>query len=124
MTYHILVIDDNEADHVIAQYAIDELAEDVQLHSAYDGQEALNMLDAMDKLPDVIFVDISMPGMNGHEFLAAYAARNDICSVIVMLTSSDQSEDKVRCMNYPFVKDYLVKPLESSYLEFLIASLK
>ncbi|WP_339074530.1 response regulator [Teredinibacter turnerae] len=123
MIKYMMIVDDNEADHAIAQFAVDEVDADIQLYSAYDGQEALDLLDAMSPPPDLIFLDISMPGMSGHEFLAEYAKRKNLCAVVVMLTSSDQPTDKSRCMQYTFVRDYLLKPLDGAYLNELIKAL-
>ncbi len=53
-----------------------------------------------------------MPGLNGYEFLEEYAKGNKPTSIVVMLTSSDQTKDKEKCQTYDFVKEYLCKPLE------------
>jgi len=58
---------------------------------AYDGQEALEVLKDLDTQPDVIFLDINMPRMNGHEFLEEYSKWDKCSVVIIMLTSSDKA---------------------------------
>lgn len=119
----IMVVDDSEMDHIIAKFAIQDYDESVEVLSAYDGREALELLDTLSVEPDIIFLDINMPGMNGHEFLVEYAKREQLSIVIAMLTSSDQTEDREKCMSHGFVKKYMVKPLEAEDIRRIAAAL-
>ena len=112
----VLIVDDEEADHIIASWAVKEYDANVQIHTAYDGAEALTLLASLESLPDIILLDINMPGLDGHGFLAEYAKFEQRSAVVVMLTSSDQTQDREKCMSYSFVKEYLAKPLEASDL--------
>ena len=113
----ILIVDDSEGDHVIAQLAVEQYDPSITVNKAYDGQEALNLLEGLDVIPEVIFLDINMPGMDGHEFLTEYAKTYQPSSVIAMLSTSDQVSDKEKCLGYSFVKEYIVKPLDASDIE-------
>ena len=113
----ILIVDDSKADHVIVGFAIEYFDPTIQVLNAYDGQHALDILAEVATPPDLILLDINMPGMNGIEFLAEYAKYQTPSSVIAMLTSSDQYSDESTCMAYPFVKKYIIKPLDVSDLE-------
>lgn len=119
----ILMVDDNEGDHIIAEVAIKQYDSSIVIHKAYDGREALDLLKQMDSPPDVIFLDINMPGMDGHEFLSEYDKTSHDASVVVMLSTSDQDADKEKCLAYSFVKEYITKPLEGSDIEKLSESL-
>lgn len=119
----VMIIDDSEADQFICHDMISEYDENIEILQAYDGLEALEMLEEQVVAPDTIFLDINMPRMNGHEFLEAYnktGRKNSI--VIVMLTSSDQKEDKQRSLAYNFVKTYCLKPLAIMDLEQIFKS--
>ena len=109
----VMVIDDNEADQFLNKLTLQRINPDVEIMVASDGVEALELLEACDDLPDVILLDINMPRMNGHEFLAEYNKNNDkdVPPVIVMLTSSAQEKDKHQAMEHNCVKDYLLKPM-------------
>lgn len=109
----VMVVDDSEADQFICEYTLKKYNPDIVIMSAFDGQEALDMLEAAETRPQVIFLDINMPRMNGHEFLAKYTTlyEADNASVVVMLTSSDQTKDVERSMAYEAVMDYFIKPL-------------
>ena len=119
----VLIVDDSEIDQLNAAYAFEDYDPSIELLKAYDGSEALDILESVDTLPDLIFLDINMPGMDGHEFLEEYDKRGGIKAVVVMLTSSDQTADRSKCEGYDFVKDYAVKPLEPSYVATLVENL-
>lgn len=109
----VLIVDDNEADHFLAKMVIEDYDPKIQISYAFDGKEALALLnDELIGYPDIIFLDINMPGMNGIEFLEQYSHHPKKASVIVMLTTSTQDQDKHDCMSFDFVKDFYTKPLE------------
>lgn len=118
----VMIIDDSEADQYLCKLTIEEYNSDIKFLQAYDGQEALEMLDVVEQRPDVIFLDINMPRMDGHEFLEHYNKREgDKSTVVVMLTSSDQERDKERSRAYKCVKKYLLKPLDNLILDEVAA---
>jgi len=107
----VLIVDDNEGDQLLVRLAVEEYDPSITIYVAYDGQEALDLIDSLDEDPNLIFLDINMPGMNGHEFLVEYHKTQHTGCVITMLTSSDQESDKALSMTYPLVKKYTIKPL-------------
>lgn len=113
----IFIIDDSEVDQFLSKIVIEEFDASIEIVEAADGREALIMLEKMDEQPDVILLDINMPVMDGHEFLKEYSAAGYESAVVVMLTSSEQEQDKAGSQAYQCVKKYLSKPLESSDLE-------
>ena len=119
----ILIVDDNDSDQFYAGEIINEYDSSITISNAYDGEEALERLDELDHEPCLILLDINMPGMNGFEFLEHYDRRENKNSIIAMLSSSDQEQDKVTTMQYAFVKKYLVKPIKSEDIDALDALL-
>ncbi|MFT6516624.1 MAG: CheY-like chemotaxis protein [Candidatus Azotimanducaceae bacterium] len=113
----VLVVDDSESDQFISKLMIESYDPNIVVLSAYDGQEALEMLASDECRPDLIFLDINMPRMNGHEFLEEYNKKSNKQAVVVMLTTSEQEVDRERAMAYKCVKTYLIKPLDESQLE-------
>lgn len=116
----VLMIDDNQADHIIANEAISSYDPNIVLLSAYDGAEGLALLERGMEKPDLILLDINMPGMDGHEFLKEYSKRDDTSTVIIMLTTSDQTSDKEKCLAYDFVYEYVIKPIELAKFRALV----
>lgn len=117
---HILLVDDNETDQFFNETLIEDFDPEIKILQAYDGQEALNAIASAEQKPDVILLDINMPGMNGFEFLEEYSKNCDFSTVIVMLSSSDQGDDKQKALSYDCVKSYFVKPLDNEKIRTLI----
>ena len=77
-----MVIDDSEADQLIAEIALQMYDPNIEIIKAYDGLEALEILKDIDEQPEIIFLDINMPRMNGHEFLKVYDKNKNNKSII------------------------------------------
>ena len=93
------------------------------------GLEAMNFLSSpqnITQLPDVIFVDINMPIMNGWEFLDRFEEiKSQIGKNIAlyMMSSSVDSRDINRAKSNPLLKDYLFKPINNASLTGIYNSL-
>ena len=118
----VLIIDDSEADQFICRALLESYDPDMQILQAYDGQEALEMLDTKSSdRPEIIFLDINMPRMDGLSFLEAYDQREDSQNIVViMLTTSLLESDRQRSLSYKCVRNYCVKPLDVAQLETLV----
>lgn len=95
-----------------------------QMYTAGHGQEAIDYLLAHlnDTLPDAILVDINMPVMDGHEFLAKFSElrkeypRLQSVVPIAVMTTSTSEKDKEKVRQVEFVGNYLVKDVEMDKL--------
>lgn len=115
----IMVVDDDEVFQMLAENTIEEFDSKVKIIRAYDGQEALDILDELETQPSIILLDVNMPKMNGFGFLEKYKARDNRATVVAMHTSSSDDKDRQRAEQYGFVKSYFSKPIEVSDLEML-----
>ena len=114
----ILLIDDNEADNLFHSRTIRKADACNHLQVVTSGEEALDYLAKSGTeqfpRPDLIFLDINMPGMNGFEFLEEYAKLDPKVKskmVVFMLTSSLMPEDSEKAMKTGEVSEFLNKPL-------------
>jgi CheY-like chemotaxis protein len=65
----ILLIDDDDDDQEIFLAALDEINKSIKCTIAVNGKEALELLKSRKINPDIIFLDLNMPVMNGQQFL-------------------------------------------------------
>lgn len=110
--YTVLLVDDDDSDHYLCQQIFKRSGLEIEVLIAVDGIDAFEKIKSTDRQIDLILLDINMPRMNGHEFLANYKRdSSQPIPVVAVLTSSDQAQDREQALGYEFVQDYLLKPL-------------
>jgi CheY-like chemotaxis protein len=115
-----LVIDDNRlaADGVCQMVSLLGL----QARSAYGPREA--MLTLRDNIPDIIFLDIQLPGVDGFEVLSFLRREPRLKDVpVVMITSDDQPETALKARRTGALLT-LVKPVSVEILERVLRAAK
>jgi CheY-like chemotaxis protein len=129
MNNKAFIIDDDQLCHLITRHLIktEDLAQ--QITCFYEAEEALQLLISglPDNWPDMIFLDLNMPQMNGWQFLDAltpYQGRIQSKTRIFILTSSLDNMDLEKYREYPFVSRYFLKPLQPTDLEAIRGLLK
>lgn len=109
----LLLVEDDELDVISVERSLKKTAANYELHKAYNGKEALQMLDgwAAHEQPDVILLDLNMPKMNGVEFLSIIRknAAYKHLRVFVMTTSSEN--DDRQTTEALGISGYIIKPL-------------
>ncbi len=120
----ILLIDDNHADNCYHKIIIDEMNIAERIEVALDGEEALKLLSHKGEAPpELIFLDINMPKVNGWEFLKVYhelPEKQKAKTIIVMLSTSDNPKDLERSKQIKEVGGYKVKPLNEKMLDEIL----
>ncbi|TGL55586.1 response regulator [Leptospira kemamanensis] len=77
-----------------------------------NGDVALHTLQNSETYPDLLFLDLNMPVMDGWQFLEEIQNRSPLSNIpTYILTSSIDPLDRSRSTQFPNVKGYLVKPL-------------
>lgn len=118
----VLLIDDDESVNFLHEYMLKKSGEFDPILSLNKASKALELLAQtdIDDQPDLIFLDINMPGMDGWEFLAEFESlesANKEKTNVVMITSSVNPDDKQKSLRYSDVKSFITKPLNQRILK-------
>ena len=96
---HVLLVEDNEADAFLTREMLEASKLFVDIHTVSDGATALAYLFGvgscqLNPKPDLILLDLNLPGMNGIEVLRELNQHETLRSIpVVVLTSSDAERD-------------------------------
>jgi CheY-like chemotaxis protein len=84
----VLLVDDDEDDRDFFLSVLDVIDASLKCHTAENGSVALQYLIQQKVRPDVIFLDLNMPVMNGKQFLAEVKKRDDLKDIPVIVLST------------------------------------
>lgn len=124
--YKVLFLDDREMDNMLNKLMVreDHLPFDAVYISS--GEEALEYLSDQEAedFPDLIFIDINMPNMNGYEFVDAYNAQfkplpKAAKTKLVFLTASVSEDDRLKAMEMPNITAFYNKPISAAIFKNL-----
>ncbi|KHA51204.1 response regulator [Sulfitobacter geojensis] len=126
---NILLVEDNDIDVEILKRSLRKLGSTGSLMRAKDGVEALEILsdDVLRQQlvrPYVILLDINMPRMNGHEFLAQLRQTEGIKSARVFVFTTSASKKDIELAYENYANGYIVKPDSSSELSDVLKTLQ
>jgi DNA-binding response OmpR family regulator len=115
MPQTVLIVDDEQHIRLLIEQTLEELLdEDVELYTAADGNEALAAIEA--QRPDLVFLDVMMPGQSGLDVCRAVRADPALASShIVLLTAKGQAHDRDEGLAAG-ADDYLTKPFDPDAL--------
>ena len=128
----LLLVEDNEDDVFLMKRALKSARVVNPLLVVEDGQEALDYLGGAGKfadrdrypLPAVVFLDLKLPFISGHDVLAWIRRQKEFESmVVIVLTSSNEASDLSRCYALG-ANSYLVKPPTPEQLDDLAKAFK
>ena len=127
----VFLIDDDNIYQFTARKILESTGLAKHIQSFYNGREAITYFKDDSNLisetfPDVIFLDINMPVMNGWEFLEEYQELYGNFPkpvVVYVVSSSIDSYDMKKSREYKGVSDYIVKPVTRIKYQELIENL-
>ena len=126
-----MLIDDSKLDNFFHTRVINKhgaVKHVIVKDSAEDGLEYLkDNGENKGSPPDIIFLDINMPGMNGWEFIEEYSRLEKQLQsqiVVVMLSTSENPDDIALALTKDIIADFKTKPLTVAMLDDIIMKIK
>ena len=120
-----MLIDDNPDDNFFHEREIRKTNLASNVIAMNSGMQALEYLRSKtEPHADLIFLDINMPGMNGWEFLEEYnqlGKELQSHAIVMMLTTSQNPDDKVKAEISGNVSEYITKPLTKEIFKEIVA---
>jgi two-component system, sensor histidine kinase and response regulator len=110
--YRILIVDDDKS---IVRLLLEVLGDEYEIETAFSGEEGLKIVNVFN--PDIILLDIMMPGINGYEVCRIIRKDPRLAFIKILLLSARSSLEE-RLEGYRAgANDYLTKPYDSSELQ-------
>lgn len=109
-----ILIDDDPIINLVHKRILQKAAEAAPIETFISGVKALEYFKTSESIPQIVFLDINMPEMNGFEFLDELQKDKNINKEglsIYIVTSSLNNKDRETAKRYPILKGYLGKPL-------------
>ncbi|MBS1623688.1 MAG: response regulator [Bacteroidetes bacterium] len=116
----ILLVDDDPEDATLFSIALQSVDSTAAFTHAPNGEAALSLLFATQEIPDFIFLDINMPGMNGKECLHEIKKLPLLSQVPVVMHSTSNHYQDIEDTRALGAACYMVKPMMYTDLEDMI----
>ena len=125
------IIDDDNLYQFGMKRMLHHIAVETEIKQFQNGLEAIEFLirnkDKKNELPDIIFLDINMPVMNGWQFLDNFIGLHLPVSkqiTIYMITSSVDNTEILKAASYKVIKNYIIKPISLDNMKEIFNNVK
>ncbi|ARJ67417.1 response regulator [Magnetospirillum sp. ME-1] len=115
--HDILLVEDDPGDAGLVRIALRRSRHSCRLHHVKDGDEAMGFLrrdevHSQAPRPDLILLDLNLPGRNGHEILEEIRADAALCSIPVVILSTSGAERDIKKAYALGASSYVSKPMD------------
>lgn len=111
-SYHVLLVEDDAADALLIEEALNENSVVRSISRATDGITALEFLRSPDNpRPDLIVLDLNMPRMNGRELLGVLKEDADLGLIPVVVLTTSATPDDITAAYSRHANAYVTKPV-------------
>ena len=114
--HKILIVDDDSVELAIARAMLEN---DYDVTTAKSGREGLGYM-RKETLPDLVLVDMIMPGVDGLEFIRTVRGNDQLPEIPIILMSSENTNKEVRGSYTSGTSDFITKPLEADILNMKV----
>jgi len=107
----VLLSDDDEDDRLIFKEIMDEMDKDISVNMVNNGKQLMDFLiNEKNPLPDIIFLDLNMPNMNGIECLKEIRSHEKFSDISVAIYSTSSSKKDIDDTFHYGANIYITKP--------------
>jgi len=125
---HILLVDDNPADAMLAKELIIETRVPAEVSVVTDGELAINlierMLESKEKMPELVLLDLNMPKRGGHEVLRLLRGMPDIGTMLIVIYTGSRLPADLEAARVGGASGYIVKPIDAIEIDETIVAFK
>ncbi len=108
----VLLIEDDTIEIMKLHRVVSSLPLNYKIIEAKNGEEALDILEKKDEIPDIILLDLNMPKISGIEFLSILKENPSLKYIpTIILTTSNNQKDLLECYKIG-IAGYILKPLK------------
>jgi two-component system, chemotaxis family, response regulator Rcp1 len=128
MPLHVLLVEDSPRDARLTQEAFLRANPAIQLYVARDGEDAMAFLGregahARAPRPDLVLLDLNLPGMGGQEVLALIKGNDSLKTILTMMLTSSEAEADILKSYQLQANCYLCKPTQIDAFDSLLKSI-
>lgn len=109
-TKTIFLIDDDKDDQQFFLTSLSEIDNTIQCNLASNGKDALDKLNNSSTTPDLIFIDINMPLMNGFECLTELRKQDRFSKTPIVILTTSKADAEAQCARVLGANVFLTKP--------------
>ena len=127
MSLTVCIIDDDLVSQFATRYCVQQFFTDLEVTTCESGEEGLSfcsqLFEESNQLPDIIFLDLVMKGMDGWAFVEELKLRFKKVKLpsIYILSAFAKSQDREIAKEHPLISGYMDKPLSRIHLESIFS---
>lgn len=126
---NILLVEDSPSDAGLAKRALYRGDVPKKVHVVESGEDALRFMSgeapfADSPRPELVLLDLNLPGKNGHEVLAEMKAREDLKEIPVIMMSTSKADNDIRTAYRNMANCYIIKPRETSMYDQTVEAIE
>jgi CheY-like chemotaxis protein len=120
-TVEILLVEDNPGDALLTLHSLEMAKISSRLHVVEDGDQAMAFLRKEGEhhsslRPDLILLDLNLPGKDGRQVLAEIKRDEDLCTIPVVILTSSAADEDLRYVYRTHANSYILKPINFEQL--------
>ena len=119
--FKILLVDDDDDDRMIFKSVVNEVSPAIEITEALNGCEAMAVLDNWHpQVPDIIFLDLNMPKMDGYSFLKEIKNKEAFKTIPIAIYTTSMQENDIELTYNGGANIFITKPSDMQELFIIL----